>query len=626
MSGLDSLNAPQYVDFENMTDQEDVDKFFDVDYERRPSPSRRDTFEVLVPTTPQVLQLQEQEQQRQSEGNKENRTPVSVRKRRHSSRAATERSQNVLADLSTYLTPGTSKRKSQVAYMDNGRSVLVQNYDGIALMTPNKTHLMETRLDSEGMQQLVEEEPAVEVKAKSPEQPPTVTVQHDAASVPPARRPEPPRYRAPMVVHHPAQAMEKPKNTAPTKAVKFVAAAEVVHHFQKDTPERFHSRPARSALEKKLHINKAPVGPRPNTIPKSPFLTTKMRQNNRYVEPVPTQAEREQKELEEIKKHPIKANPLHRKILMPLSHKDVFRGKTPTKPEPFKLSQGKRKEPTPEPVFRFKAQAVPKGILNSPKGIPPRQEVPLTNPQSPALRVTAKYPKRVKMETPGQDRELAHFGVENITRITPSRVTKVQPFSFEERDRKMLEHKQELIEKAHKKPNFSSPFLPERKPLPVTRPHTPQLSAMKFGATQQQKFQQQLLEEERRQKEAAVFRARPVTVTHKKPFEPKLPNRKVSAGSLKLSTEIRAAERASFDEKLRQKELEDAELNAQREALREAEAREEIAHLRREAEFKATALRMTSPMKVLPSTKPLTDPQSPNLLIKERASRSMRQQ
>ena len=43
--------------------------------------------------------------------------------------------------------PGTLKRKFQVAFLANERSLLVQNYDGITLVTPNKTHVMETRLD-----------------------------------------------------------------------------------------------------------------------------------------------------------------------------------------------------------------------------------------------------------------------------------------------------------------------------------------------------------------------------------------------------------------------------------------------------------------------------------------------
>lgn len=60
-------------------------------------------------------------------------------------------------------------------------------------------------------------------------------------------------------------------------------------------------------------------------------------------------------------------------------------------------------QPTPEPLFRFKASAVPRGLLSSPKGVPPRQAIPLTEAQSPALKLTAKYPKRVRVETPGNN-------------------------------------------------------------------------------------------------------------------------------------------------------------------------------------------------------------------------------
>jgi UDP-N-acetylmuramoylalanine-D-glutamate ligase len=43
----------------------------------------------------------------------------------------------------------------------NGRSLLVQNYDGITLVTPNKTHNMETRLD------LVIKSPGLALRSRS---------------------------------------------------------------------------------------------------------------------------------------------------------------------------------------------------------------------------------------------------------------------------------------------------------------------------------------------------------------------------------------------------------------------------------------------------------------------------
>lgn len=101
--------------------------------------------------------------------------------------------------------------------------------------------------------------------------------------------------------------------------------------------------------------------------------------------------------------HPVRAHPLDRRVLLPLRRRDPVAHKGPTRPQPFNLSRGnqQKRAATPEPVYRFKAQAVPRAILDHLVGVPPRAEVPLTQPQSPALRVTAKYPKRVRVETLG---------------------------------------------------------------------------------------------------------------------------------------------------------------------------------------------------------------------------------
>jgi hypothetical protein len=53
-------------------------------------------------------------------------------------------------------------------------------------------------------------------------------------------------------------------------------------------------------------------------------------------------------------RHQVKANPLDRKVLIPHVHKSMLAVKTPTKFEPFKLSQGKRKEVRPN-LFLFVA-------------------------------------------------------------------------------------------------------------------------------------------------------------------------------------------------------------------------------------------------------------------------------
>jgi hypothetical protein len=52
-------------------------------------------------------------------------------------------------------------RKSQITFLDNGRSVRVQKYEGIQLITPNKSHPMETRMD------LVINSPGLNLRSRS---------------------------------------------------------------------------------------------------------------------------------------------------------------------------------------------------------------------------------------------------------------------------------------------------------------------------------------------------------------------------------------------------------------------------------------------------------------------------
>jgi UDP-N-acetylmuramoylalanine-D-glutamate ligase len=57
-------------------------------------------------------------------------------------------------------TPRAS-RKSQIITLNNGRSVRVQKYEGIQLITPNKSHTMETRMD------LVINSPGLSLRSRS---------------------------------------------------------------------------------------------------------------------------------------------------------------------------------------------------------------------------------------------------------------------------------------------------------------------------------------------------------------------------------------------------------------------------------------------------------------------------
>ncbi|XP_059476839.1 targeting protein for Xklp2-like [Neocloeon triangulifer] len=717
---FDNYDAPQFFDFSKDVVPEDCDRFFDVDHERV-SPKRASS---LPPKTPAKTRLSQVTSPACLE-NKENCTPPS--KRRRSSSVPPSGKNNaqrgVLSDISYTTSLHASGKKSQVTYLSNGRSVIVQKYDGIQIMTPNKTHPMETRLDlaikspalslrnrsickgantnnvdTETSQEKTEEagpsgselmevdseneqvessssgvdsgssmpevnkQPVItkgrsvvvlpsQLPSNSTNKPalayinkpaPSATISKPAPSLNSnkpaiaANKPMRIRHNAPMVAQHNVVLKPLPKvgNKPGVLDGKFHATAELVQKFHKATPDRFHSVPANAKPQPRKPPS--PASQKGNTIPKSPYLACKTRVRNEYI---PSQVDKEKAELEEIKMHQIKAKPVPRQILVPPAQKDIAVAKIPaTKPSPFKLSEGKRKMPTPEPVYRFKANPVPRRMLQSPQGVPEKKNIPLTEPHTPALSLNAKYPKRPKLE--GIDlKKIGHNGVPIVKQMTPHKLTQVQPFSFEERNKEIQLKRMELMQKhieeekqarefkAGKKPNFGlAPVLPEKKPVSVTVPHTPKLSTYTLGAKNQQKFYEKMAEEEQKLLEAVQFKARPAIVTQVEPFRPQLPHRVItditSIVDLQLNTEKRAAERAKFDEILRANEQDREEQRRLFELMKEEELRKEEMRLRKEAEFRANPIRKGTPMRVRPSDKPLTDPQSPNFMVNERLAKN----
>ncbi|XP_065334051.1 targeting protein for Xklp2 homolog [Cloeon dipterum] len=675
-----NYDAPQFFDFQNDVIPESIDNYFDVDHEVLKS-KRAASVPSKTPVKIRMSEVASPEQE-----NKENCTPPSHRERSSSVPPSAKQSASrpALGDITLW-----SAKKSQVTYLDNGRSVIVQKYDGIQIMTPNKTHQMETRLDvvikSPGLSlrsrsitkpignngvsasskektesaepSAVEQEMNVDEENESaPEERAENEVPKQAAVIPRGRsvvllppkvsfnpsvapeaakvqQPKPVRIRhnAPVVAQH--SFIPKPAAKPEEKGSRFQATAELVRKFHRATPDRFHSVPLNKKPQpKKPH---SPLVAKPNTIPKSPFLTSKTRVRNEHI---PSHADKEEAELEEIKKNQIKAKPVPRQVLLPPVQRDLAVAKIPaTKPSPFKLSEGKRKMPTPEPVFRFKANPVPRRMLQSPQGIPEKKNLPLTEPHTPALALNAKYPKKPKLD--GIDlKKIGHSGVPIVKQMTPHKLTQVQPFSFEERSKEILQKRQELLHKqieeekqarefkAGKKPTFRQiPTLPEKKTLPPTVPHTPKLSTYTFGAKQQQKFYEKLAEEQQKLQEAAQFKAKPAIVTQIDPFHPLLPHRIITdvapVAALTLNTEKRAVERAKFDEIIRAHDRDKEEHRRLLELMKEEEARKEEMKMRKEAEFHAHPVRKGTPMKIKPSERPLTEPRSPNFKVDERLSK-----
>ncbi|XP_050926932.1 targeting protein for Xklp2-A [Lates calcarifer] len=75
--------------------------------------------------------------------------------------------------------------------------------------------------------------------------------------------------------------------------------------------------------------------------------------------------------------------------------------------------------------------------------------------------------------------------------------------------------------KAKPLPDFDSVVLPEKKKLEPTKPEPFRLLLDERGAVRSSRWEQMVKEEQKQQEQATVFKARPNTVTHKEPFQPK---------------------------------------------------------------------------------------------------------
>ena len=421
----------------------------------------------------------------------------------------------------------------------------------------------------------------------------------------------------------------------PTKTSKaaepFISLAEATIRFQNRTPLRFRAKRRNSPAFKV----KGPMLALKATIPQSPALRVKHR--NRPITAI-SREEQEALELEEIRKNKIKPLPLPEKILKTVNPVPKIEKKPPTQPEPFNITEVRKKDPSPAPEpVKFTARPIPKKILEGPVGIAEKKQAPLTEPKSPSFRANAlkrskeatqritpikhinKVTLKVLEELGGvqvmKEKPLGHLGVPCTAQITRS-TTEPKPFSFEEREKERMQRKEERLKELQKQlmkkpsfhanplPSFKTPPRVHRSASPSTRPRTP---SMLKG--EHQKTVSSVPEP----KPALIpqFKARAPTVLHRKPFEPVKPNRQLPLPDITLASEIRAKDREIFDQLQLQKEM---EMEAARQQLKEEKERkekEEIALLRKQVVHKPNPVPKSKPFEPQPSKKPLTDPNTP---------------
>ncbi|KAK1898103.1 Targeting protein for Xklp2-B [Dissostichus eleginoides] len=403
---------------------------------------------------------------------------------------------------------------------------------------------------------------------------------------------------------------------------------EQIQQFQNRTPDRYHLRSRKS-------INKGPSGVKGDklklTQPHTPHLMTRRRNRPPVTK---SSAELEEEELEKQQKFKIIALELNRKILESAECLKRPPVKDSTVPEGFQLQidkrlherQTKRPQEAEEKHPSFRAQPLPRKILEGVVGLPEKKVLHPTVPESPAFilkkRVRMEKVEEVKQPSPIKAPPVPHFGLPFQPQLQENHHVEVCPFSFEERDRERRALKEKKLEekrngevphfKAQPLPDFDAVLLPEKKRLEPTKPEPFKLLLDERGAVKSSRSEQMAKEEQKRE-EAAVFKARPNTVTHKEPFQPKKELRApVVVEAFALSTGRRAHERQEFERLANDKEALRMLMEEQQRQEVEQREKDDITKMRNDQVHAAQPIRHYKPVAVKKSEVALTIPHSPN--------------
>lgn len=429
------------------------------------------------------------------------------------------------------------------------------------------------------------------------------------------------------------------QNGGAAAAPKYKPMAQAINLFHSKTPDRFRTKATKDA-------NKGPcpmkaVHSKPAlTCPKTPALETRSRK--RPVTAI-SQAEKDDMEYKEMKSYSFRARSIDPRVMRNMNVGVTKpQQKESTKAVGFDLECDKRfkereanKKPQEEDNYEFHARPWSTKIMEGTVGIAPAKPMPVTCPKSPAfalknrVRVTRTNTSQVEKEAHKiiHANPIPHMGVPFIPNLN-HKVTESKPFSFENRDRiiqarketkiqDMLNEEKELHNKFHAQPlpnhQEGRTKLPHKKRRSTTKP-APFASVEERGAKQAEQWSKKMEEELNEQRhQASKFKAKQATVLYEEPFVPQKSTRPLTdVSDFRLNTERRSVQRHDFEEK---KHVRDANLRVadeERHRQSEEEEREAIARLRKEMEHKANPIRKFARMELLPSDRPLTQPESPH--------------
>ncbi|XP_051947851.1 targeting protein for Xklp2 isoform X1 [Xyrauchen texanus] len=447
---------------------------------------------------------------------------------------------------------------------------------------------------------------------------------------------------------HPASPLKAPKGTTIPKPFNlsrgkrkleetgaYMPMAQQIELFQKRTPTRYHlrSRQSQERGPSPLKTLKPKI-----THPKTPQLMTRQRSRPTLMK---STAEIEAEEAEKLQQFKFKALELNRKILEGALVPKKPAVKEATRPEGFQLEIEKRLQERQASKIQeepedhtFHSRPLPTRILEEIVGVPEKKVLNPTVPESPAFALKNRVRVEKKQEEEKPPAPIKALAVPHYLPFQPKPPAKSQvemcPFSFEERERERRALKEKKLEelrneevpkfKAQPLPDFHEVHLPEKKVLEPTKLAPFKLMIDERGAAKGERWEQMMKEELKQQAEAACFKARPNTVTHKEPFQPKKENRSILANTtnstvpegFQLLTERRAKERLEYEKEASEKEALKAHMEEERAREQEEQEKEEIAKLRQEQVHKAQPIRRYKPVELKKSDVSLTVPQSPN--------------
>lgn len=378
---------------------------------------------------------------------------------------------------------------------------------------------------------------------------------------------------------------------------KFVSMAEAIYHYQRDTPDRFHSSRPQS-FRPQSNFGRAGL-----TVPQSPMLRCKARSRPQHII---SQKEKEELEIEEIKKFKIKANPIPKSVIEGPKHLPEVSKKPITIPEPFKLTEiHKKLVQSPGQVAKFKARPAPKHILEKPQ-IVPKPVVHTTKPVSPKfLYKRANSTDHLRHSTKPYEPLANHKSSEkcekNIHRYGP---VKPEPFSFEKRDEELKRKREEKIRRQlEEERKLASQFKAQPLPTAVKKRMQNITTACSASTTSSENKENNV-----------KFEAKPAIVLYKEPFKPVLQQLQLKTAPFALTTEKRAAERERFEKQLKVKEEENERLRQQNEKEQKEAEERAIAKLRARLVHHAKPVPPLNPFVPERSIAPITVPETPKFV------------